>query len=258
MTEVAQVQTDLQRLSDRPLSDDVGSLWQRVETLEKADWQGQVTAVQQWVKDLDASAEALHDRTRHLDYIQEQLVALQEWVSAQSQCDRGRVAIFIDGTNLFSAAQKLGIEIDYAKLLAVLTAGSPLFRACFYMGVDSANKKQQDFLSSLRRHGYRVVSKELVRRADNSKKANLDVEIALDLISLVGAYDTAVLVSDNEEFACAIKAVSGRGARVEVVSLQSRKSNELIDVADCYINLETIKDEICKGSIPMPVKTPKD
>ena len=53
--------------------------------------------------------------------------------------NRGRVAIFIDGSNLFYAALQLGIEIDYTKLLVRLTGGSRLLRAFFYTGVDRTN-----------------------------------------------------------------------------------------------------------------------
>ena len=88
-----------------------------------------------------------------------------------SICDRlnrGRVAIFIDGANLFYAALQLGIEIDYTKLLVRLTAGSKLLRSFFYTGVDRTNEKQQGFLLWMRRNGYRVVTKELVQLPDGS------------------------------------------------------------------------------------------
>ncbi|MFM7576491.1 MAG: NYN domain-containing protein, partial [Microcystaceae cyanobacterium] len=67
--------------------------------------------------------------------------------------NRGRVAIFIDGSNLFYAALQLGIEIDYTKLLHRLTSGSRLLRAFFYTGVDRTNEKQQGFLLWMRRNG---------------------------------------------------------------------------------------------------------
>ncbi len=73
--------------------------------------------------------------------------------------NRGRLAIFIDGSNLFYAALQLNIEIDYSKLLCYLTAGSRLLRAFFYTGVDPTNEKQQGFLLWMRRNGYRVVPK---------------------------------------------------------------------------------------------------
>lgn len=162
--------------------------------------------------------------------------------------NRGRVAIFIDGANLFYAAWQLGIEIDYTKLLCYLTAGSQLLRAFFYTGLDRGNEKQQGFLLWMRRHGYRVVSKDLIQFPDGSKKANLDVEIAVDMITLSQYYNTAVLVSGDGDLSYAVNAISYRGVRVEVVSLRGMTSDSLIDVADCYIDLESIKDKIQKDS----------
>ncbi len=162
--------------------------------------------------------------------------------------DRGRVAIFIDGSNLFYAALQLGIEIDYTKLLRRLTGNSRLLRAFFYTGVDRTNEKQQGFLLWMRRNGYRVISKELVQLPDGSKKANLDVEIAVDMMALIGSYDTAVLVSGDGDLAYAVDAASYRGVRVEVVSLRSMTSDHLINVADRYIDLESIRDDIQKVS----------
>ena len=161
--------------------------------------------------------------------------------------NRGRVAIFIDGSNLFYAALQLGIEIDYTKLLGRLTGGSRLLRSFFYTGVDPTNEKQQGFLLWMRRNGYRVIAKDLIQLPDGSKKANLDVEIAVDMIALVGCYDTAILVSGDGDLAYAVDAVSYRGVRVEVVSLRSMTSDSLINVADRYIDLDTIKVDIQKA-----------
>ena len=162
--------------------------------------------------------------------------------------NRGRVAIFIDGSNLFYAAIQLGIEIDYTKLLVRLTGGSRLLRAFFYTGVDRTNEKQQGFLLWMRRNGYRVIAKDLVQLPDGSKKANLDVEIAVDLMALVGSFDTAVIVSGDGDLAYAADAVSYRGARIEVVSLRSITSDSLINVSDRYVDLDQIKEEIQKVS----------
>lgn len=159
---------------------------------------------------------------------------------------RGRVAIFIDGSSLFYAALQLGIEIDYTKLLCLLTAEAPLLRAFFYTGVDPINDKQQGFLLWMRRNGYRVVSKDLIQFPDGSKKAKLDVEIAVDMMTLAGCYNTAVLVSGNGDLAYAVDAVSYQGVRVEVVSLRSMTSDSLINVADLYIDLAGIKEQIQK------------
>ncbi|MGQ4649622.1 NYN domain-containing protein [Lyngbya aestuarii] len=160
--------------------------------------------------------------------------------------NRGRVAVFIDGSNLLYAALQLGIEIDYAKLLYRLVAGARLFRPFFYTGVDPKNEKQQSFLLWMRHHGYRVITKDLVEFPDGSKKADLDVEIAVDMMTLAGLYNTAILVSGDGDLAYAANAVSYQGARLEIVSLRSMTSDSLINIADCYLDLDEIKQDIQK------------
>jgi uncharacterized LabA/DUF88 family protein len=161
---------------------------------------------------------------------------------------RGRVAIFIDGANLFYAAYQLGIEIDYLKLLCRLTDGARLLRCFFYTGTEPTNEKQQRFLLWMRRNGYRVVDKEVTQLPDGSKKADLDVEIAVDLMALADFYDTAVLVSGDGDLAYAVNAISYRGVRVELVSLRSMTSDDLLNLCDRYIDLESIKGDIQKTS----------
>jgi uncharacterized LabA/DUF88 family protein len=180
---------------------------------------------------------------------QNNALTMLETFNQNSSCDRtehSRVAIFIDGSNLFYAALQLGIEIDYTKLLCHLTANARLLRAFFYTGVDRTNEKQQGFLLWMRRNGYRVVTKDLVQLPDGSKKANLDVEIAVDMMTLAEHFDTAILVSGDGDLAYAVNAIAYRGARVAVVSLRSMTSDSLINVADCYIDLDMIKENIQK------------
>jgi len=166
--------------------------------------------------------------------------------SSHHLLNRGRLAVFIDGSNLFYAALQMGIEIDYSKLLACLTVDGRLLRAFFYTGVDPNHEKQQNFLLWMRRNGYRVIAKELTQFSDGSKKANLDVEIAVDMLTLVDYYDTAILVSGDGELTYAVNAISYKGARVEVISLRSMTSDSLINVADHYLDLEDLKAEIQK------------
>ncbi len=159
---------------------------------------------------------------------------------------RGRLVIFIDGNNLFHAARSVGVEIDYAKLLDILRGHDTLLRAFFYTGVDQNAERQQGFLLWMRRNGYRVVEKELKTFPDGTKKANLDVEIAVDMLSLADRYDTAILVSGDEDFAYAVDAVAYKGVRVEVAGFRSNTSPRLIDVADRFIELDSLIPEICK------------
>ncbi|MBF2065943.1 MAG: NYN domain-containing protein [Calothrix sp. C42_A2020_038] len=160
------------------------------------------------------------------------------------QQESGRVAIFIDGSNLFYAAMQLNLEIDYAKLLRCLAKDRQLIRAYFYTACDSTNDKQQGFLLWMSRNGYRVVTKELIQFPDGSKKANLDVEIAVDMLTLARHCDTIVLLSGDGDLAYAVNSIAYQGVQVEVVSLASMTSDSLINVADCYTDLEEIKGEI--------------
>lgn len=159
---------------------------------------------------------------------------------------RGRVAVFIDGNNLFHAARFHNIDIDYNKLLRVMMGDGRLLRAFFYTGVDAGAERQQGFLLWMRRNGFRVVQKELKTFYDGTRKANLDVEIAVDMLSLAGRYDTAVLVSGDEDFVYAINAVAYKGCRVEVAGFRSNTAPRLIDVADFFIDLGDIAELIRK------------
>jgi uncharacterized LabA/DUF88 family protein len=156
------------------------------------------------------------------------------------------VAIFIDGNNLFHAARSHNVDIDYNKLLRVLLGDGRLLRAFFYTGVDVGAERQQGFLLWMRRNGFRVVQKELKTFYDGTRKANLDVEIAVDMLSLAGRYDTAVLVSGDEDFVYAVNAVAYKGCRVEVAGFRSNTAPKLIDVADCFIDLGEMADSVRK------------
>ncbi len=200
------------------------------ELKEKPHWQGP-PSIKTTVKGRDIKPqEAIND------------------MSIGDDLNRGRVAIFIDGLSLFHSALQLGIEIDYVKLLCRLTQTSRLLRAFFYTGVDASKEKQQGFLLWMRRNGYRVVTKDILAVAENGKKPNLNVEIAVDMITLAPYYDTAVLVSGDGDLAYAVNAVTSLGSRVEVIGLQSMTSDSLIDVADYFIDFESIKQYIQKDS----------
>lgn len=155
-----------------------------------------------------------------------------------------RIAIFIDGSNLFYAASHLNIEVDYRRLLATLVRGRRLLRAYFYTGVDPQNEKQRGFLLWLNRHGHRVVSKELTYLPDGSRKANMHVEMAVDMMRIADYCSTLTLLGGDGNLAYALQVLSQRGTSIEVVSLQSMTSDSLIDLADSYTDLADLRDEI--------------
>ena len=155
-----------------------------------------------------------------------------------------RIAIFIDGSNLFYAASHLNIEVDYRRLLTTLVRGRRLLRAYFYTGVDPQNEKQRGFLLWLNRHGHRVVSKELAHMPDGSRKANMHVEMAVDMMRISEYCSTLTLLGGDGNLAYALQVLSQRGTSIEVVSLQSMTSDSLIDLADAYSDLADLRNEI--------------
>jgi uncharacterized LabA/DUF88 family protein len=150
-----------------------------------------------------------------------------------------RVAIFIDSANIYHSAIQLGHEPpDYTHFLSFLKGQSSSCQAFFYTGVDPTNPHQKRLLR-LQSLGYKIVSKEIIKRADGSCKANLDVELALDLVELANTYDTAILVSGDGDFVPAVERIQRLGKRVEVVSYRATTSQKLMQLADNYFDLGT-------------------
>ncbi len=176
---------------------------------------------------------------------------------------RGRVAVFFCGDNFFHAPRFYNICIKYNKNLGLLLRDGRVLPAFFFTGVDAGAERQQGFLLWMRRNGFRVIQKELKTFYDGTRKANLDVEIAVDMLSLAGRYDTAVLVSGDEDFVYALNAVAYKGCRVEVAGFRSNTAPRLIDVADFFIDLGDIHELVRKdisqsGSYDVPSFIPPD
>jgi uncharacterized LabA/DUF88 family protein len=147
------------------------------------------------------------------------------------------VAVFVDVANIFFAAKAAGVDIDYVTLLKTASAGRDLVRAYAYTGLDPENENQRNFHDFLRRHGYRVVSKDIRKYGDGKVKANLDIELVVDMMKTARNLDIAIVVSGDGDFAPAIRAVQEQGVRVEVISFRGNTSSDLIDVADQFTDI---------------------
>lgn len=121
-----------------------------------------------------------------------------------------------------------------------------LVHVFFYTSYDPTNEKQHRFLQWMSCNGFRVITKAVAQSASSAKKANLDVEIAVDMMRLAQHCDTAVLVSGDSDFVYVVNAIAAQGVRVEVVGLRSMTSSSLIDVANCYVDLASIQQTIQK------------
>lgn len=161
---------------------------------------------------------------------------------------RGRLMIFIDGANLFYAASQMGVEIDYAKLLSYLQQHSTLVYAFFYTSVDPSNLRQHSFLTWMRRNGYRVVTKDVILNPSGSKRvSSMNVEIAVDMMRFAQDCDTEILLSGDGDLTYAVNAVSYVGTKVEVIALRSMTHDRLVAVADNFIDIQSIREEIQKS-----------
>jgi uncharacterized LabA/DUF88 family protein len=157
------------------------------------------------------------------------------------------VAVFVDVANIFYAAKAAGVDIDYVTLLKASSAGRDLVRAYAYTGLDPENENQRNFHDFLRRHGYKVVSKDIRKYGDGKVKANLDIELVVDMMKTARNLDIAIVVSGDGDFAPAIRAVQEQGVRVEVVSFRGNTSSDLMDVADIFTDITQIA-KVEKGS----------
>ncbi len=157
------------------------------------------------------------------------------------------VAVFVDVANIFYAAKAAGVDIDYVTLLKSATAGRDFVRAYAYTGLDPDNENQRNFHQFLARHNYKVVSKDIRKYGDGKVKANLDIELVVDLMKTARNLDIAVVVSGDGDFASAIRAVQEMGVRCEVISFRGNTSSDLIEVADLFTDITHIA-KVDKGS----------
>jgi uncharacterized LabA/DUF88 family protein len=170
------------------------------------------------------------------------------------------VAVFVDVANLYYAARGQDVDVDYVALLKHATKGRDLIRAYAYSGLDPENENQKKFLDFLGKNGYRVVAKDIRKFGDGRVKANLDIELVVDLFRLADRMDVAVIVSGDGDFAPAIRALQDEGVRCEVISFRPNTSSDLFAVADEFHDVMKIsaigrqKDAKGVGAPEMPAK----
>ena len=146
------------------------------------------------------------------------------------------VAMFVDVANMYYAARGQDVDVDYVALLKHATKGRDLIRAYAYTGLDPENENQRKFIDFLGKNGYKPVIKDIRKFGDGRMKANLDIELVVDLFRLADRMDIAVIVSGDGDFAPAIKALQDKGVRCEVISFKPNTSSDLMAVADEFMD----------------------
>jgi uncharacterized LabA/DUF88 family protein len=169
---------------------------------------------------------------------------------AQERPDR--IAIFIDGANMFYAQRILGWHLDFARVIDYFTRDAELYNAYYYTGVQvPPDLSQRDFLTALRHLGFTVREKVIKETFDQSsattiRRANLDIEIVIDMFNTASRYDVAVLMSGDGDFERAAELLRSKGKEIIGVGTRGMIAAELENACDRYIKLEDIRPEVEK------------
>jgi uncharacterized LabA/DUF88 family protein len=173
-----------------------------------------------------------------------------------------RVAVFIDGANLFATAKSLGFDIDYKKLLRLFRERVVLVRALYYTAIaeDQEYSSIRPLVDWLDYNGFSMVtkpSKEFVDAGGRRKiKGNMDIELAVDAMLLADALDHIVIFSGDGDFRSLVAALQQRGKRVSVVSTLHTQppmiADELRRQADQFLDLADLEKHISRSSQSAP------
>lgn len=160
---------------------------------------------------------------------------------------RPRLGIFVDVPNLLYGQDADEKPINAGKLLNMITRNREVVRATAYSPVSddpSEPIEQQKFVAPFVPYEYRIVTKPLKRFADGSIKGNFDVEMAIDMITMADRLDIIAIVSGDADFARAVETVQARGVRVEVVSFARSTSLEMRALADHFLELGAVVEQL--------------
>lgn len=165
-----------------------------------------------------------------------------------------KIALFIDGANLYSAARALGFDIDYKRLLELFGSKAHLIRAFYYTALleDQEYSPIRPLVDWLDYNGYSLVTKPAKEFTDSQGrrriKGNMDIELAVDMMEMVDRLDHVVLFSGDGDFRSLIEAVQRKGVRATVVStIRSSPpmiADELRRQADQFIDLDQLANDI--------------
>jgi len=155
-----------------------------------------------------------------------------------------RVGIFVDVANLLYSARSLRITIDFGRLLEFLRGNRRLIRAHAYAPTNPDPGADQSFLAAVKGMGYRITTKNYKTFSSGAKKADMDLDLCMDIVRLVdaGALDTVVLVSGDSDFLPLLEYCSDHGVRVEAAAFDDSAAMILRQSCDLFINLTVAAD----------------
>ena len=175
---------------------------------------------------------------------------------------REKIALFIDGANLYATSKALGFDIDYKQLLVYFHKKGYLLRAYYYTALieDQEYSSIRPLIDWLDYNGYRVVTKPAKEFTDSTGrrkiKGNMDIELAVDALDLSDTVDHMVLFSGDGDFRKLVEALQRRGRKVTVISTVTSQppmiADDLRRQADHFIDLNSLKSEIGRDPSERP------
>jgi uncharacterized LabA/DUF88 family protein len=158
-----------------------------------------------------------------------------------------RIALFIDGANLYASAKSLGFDIDYKRLLREFQSKGRLIRAFYYTALveDQEYSSIRPLVDWLDYNGYSVVTKAAKEFVDSTGrrkvKGNMDIELAVNAMEMADHIDHMVLFSGDGDFRSLVEAIQRKGVRVSIVSTVATQppmvADELRRQADEFVDL---------------------
>lgn len=173
--------------------------------------------------------------------------------------EKGKAGMFVDVQNVQVTFEKAGNEVRYDKLIQEVVKrcekeGLTLWKSVAFVPFDPRDQRRERLINALSFMGYRVKSKQVKRLPDGSVKANMDMEITLEILAAAEYLDMIVIVSGDSDFVPLIDTLNRMGKRIWVVGTKKGAVGiELIRASDIYENMDDIEGVV----IPFSISTTK-
>jgi uncharacterized LabA/DUF88 family protein len=179
-----------------------------------------------------------------------------------------RLALFIDGSNMYAAAKALGFDIDYKLLRKEFMRRGKLLRAHYYTSLLENDEYSpiRPLVDWLNYNGFTMVTKPAKEYTDSMGrrkiKGNMDIELTVDAMELAPHVDHIVIFSGDGDFCPLVESIQRQGVRVSVVSTTRSHppmiSDDLRRQADNFIELEELKDVLGRPQRELPKGKPEE
>lgn len=163
-----------------------------------------------------------------------------------------RVGIFIDAQNIYHSAKNLyRKKVNFPEVVRQALGDRQLIRAVAYV-ITSETGEEQSFFEALEKNGIETKTKDIQVFSGGAKKADWDVGLAVDAITLAPKLDTVIIISGDGDFVPLVQYLKmNEGCQVEVVAFGKSSSHRLIDAADDFMDLDIGSSAyFMRGSMP--------